>query len=1110
MVESEIDKIANPQPVDFDPFADGEIVLTAPATESQKEIWLSVKLGGDDANCAFNESISLKLSGPLDTDFLHTSFQMIIQRHDALRTTFSPNGETLCINSSHTLDIPSVDLVGLNKEQRDNRIKDIKRHEVELPFDLERGPLIRAQIVKLEVQQSLLIFTAHHIICDGWSTGVLLKELGLIYSSLKQGVTPNLIEPYQFSEYTLAAEEIFKTPEYSDDERFWLQKFKGDPPLLDLPIDKKRPSLRSFRSARVDRKLDRSLVANLRQIGAKAGCTFFMTVLAGFKAFLYRISKQEDLIVGIPSAGQANVGKDNLIGHCVNILPIRSQLDDELSFSDYLKAVRKALLDAYDHQLTTFGSLLKNLMLPRDPSRIPLLPVVFNLDSAIGDKALGFEKLDVELSSNPRSFENFELFINGVDYGESVVLECQYNKDLFDQATIARMLNHFQTMLEGIVADPGNRLRDLPLLTKAERHKMIVEWNDTATEYPEEKCIHELFEEQVKKFPDAVAVVFQGNQLTYRQLNDQANQLSNYLRSLGVDLEIPVGIFMERSLEMLVGILGILKSGGAYVPMDIGFPKKRLGYILEDAQISTVLTQQHLEAELPDNGVKVIPLDTINLAEAAEKTSVDKLSANVVKPNNLAYIIYTSGSTGKPKGVLVTHHNVVRLMKATEPWYGFCQDDVWTLFHSIAFDFSVWEIWGALLYGGRLIIVQYEISRSPKEFYNLLMNEKVTVLNQTPSAFYQLIRAEESIQGEKNLCLRLVIFGGEALEIQSLKPWFKNHGDLNPQLVNMYGITETTVHVTYRPITNQDLQNGQGSVIGTPIPDLQLYVLDRNLQPVPIGVAGELFVGGAGLARGYLNRPELTKERFIPDPFVNKPTAHLYRTGDVARFHPNRDLEFLGRADQQIQIRGFRVELGEIETVMTEHEKVNQAVAIVRGEQPDIQQLGAYFVSTPNQNTSVVELRKYLQNKLPEYMIPQYFIELDTIPLTSNGKVDRKALPAPDNLRPELTATYVEPATEAECAIADVWKEVLNLKAVGVNDSFFELGGHSLLATQVLSRINRSFQVNMKLHHLFNKFTIAQLSEALEDTLMKEIDTLTEQDAAKLLLEEEKNEAGKG
>lgn len=601
-------------------------------------------------------------------------------------------------------------------------------------------------------------------------------------------------------------------------------------------------------------------------------------------------------------------------------------------------------------------------------------------------------------------------------------------------------------------------------------------WNDTQADYPINKSIHQLFESQVERTPEAVALVFENEQLTYRELNCRANQLAHYLRNVGVGPEVLVGICVERSLEMVVGIIGILKAGGAYVPLDPTYPKERLAFMLQDSQVSILLTQQHLIENLTEGEAQIVCLDSE--WEAIAQESEDNLVSEVTE--NLAYVIYTSGSTGKPKGVLVSHYNIVRLFEATQSWFHFNERDVWTLFHSYAFDFSVWELWGALLYGGRLVVVPYWVSRSPEEFYNLLCKEQVTVLNQTPSAFCQLIQVEESRKVTKEHHLRLVIFGGEALQLQSLKPWFERYGDERPRLVNMYGITETTVHVTYRPLTIADVNEGKGSVIGVPIPDLQVYVLDQYQKPVPIGVAGEMYIGGVGLSRGYLNRPELTTERFIPNPFSDRSEAYLYKSGDLGRYLSNGDLEYLGRIDHQVKIRGFRIELGEIESALAQHPSVKQSVVIIREDIPGDKRLVAYVRLAQKQAFRAQEFRSFLQSKLPDYMVPSTFLLLDALPLTPNGKVDRCALPAPDSSQLDQSATFVAPRTPVEQQLADIWASVLKLEQVGIHNNFFELGGHSLLATQVMSRLRQAFGVELPLRTLFEAPTVADLGDRLE------------------------------
>jgi amino acid adenylation domain-containing protein len=1065
--------------VDFNPFAEGELSLTAPATESQKEIWASVQMG-DDANCAYNESQSLRLLGQLNIEALQAALKQLVLRHEALRTTFSANGSTLCIVASQDLEIPFLDLSDLNTSQQEAKVASLCQQVVKEPFDIEHGPLFRVQILKLQPLEHFLLITAHHIICDGWSWAVLIPDLGNLYSALKQGLMPSLDEPERFSDYASTIEREADDEEATETEQFWLQQFSDSVPTVDFPTDRPRPIVRTFDAARYDHPLSSDLVSDLKQLGTQLGCSFMTTLLAGFETFLYRLTGQSDLVVGISAAGQAASGQYGLVGHCVNLLPLRTQIDPQQSFSDYLKSRKSTVLDAYDHQQFTFGRLVQKLSLPRDSSRIPLVPITFNLDQGLDSSKLPFNGLEVEVSSNPRSYENFELYLNATELGGQLTLECQYNTNLFDAETIRRRLVEFEVLLSGIAKNPNTLISRLPILPAAEQ-QLLEKWNQVQTSYPQSLSIHRLVEAQVERTPDAIAVTYEAQSLTYSELNRQANRLAHYLQSQGVAPEVKVGLCLERSLNLIVSILGILKAGGAYVPLDPDYPQDRLAYMLEDAQVSQVVTQSALAANLSIDSSKLICLDTE--AQAIAQQSQENLQTDVTA-NHLAYIIYTSGSTGKPKGVLVPHGNVTRLFEATQDWYKFSRDDVWTCFHSCAFDFSVWEIWGALLYGGRLVVVPYIVSRSPKDFYHLLLDESVTVLNQTPSAFRQLVKAEAEAEADKKLSLRYVIFGGEALDIQSLRPWFERHGDRQPKLVNMYGITETTVHVTYRPLSMTDL-NGTASVIGSPIPDLQLYLLDPNQQRVPIGIPGELCVGGAGLARGYLNRPELTRERFIVNPFKDEASLvpaseFLYRSGDLARYLANGDIEYLGRLDHQVKLRGFRIELGEIEAVLAQQFSVQENIVLVREDTPGDQRLVAYVIPKSGQSPTANELRHALKQKLPDYMVPGIFLFLDALPLTASGKVDRKALPKPDVLRSELGDSYIAPRNEIELQMAEIWEQVLNLKPIGIYDNFFDLGGHSLLATQAIARSRKVFTIELTLRHFFEAPTIAGLSERVE------------------------------
>ncbi len=1063
MTLSPVDYQSTLTAVDFDPFANGELLLTAPATESQKEIWASVQMG-DAANCAYNESQSLRLKGELDVKLFQSAVEKLVQRHEALRTTFSTDGNTLCIVASRQIEIPIIELSNLEPQEQQEKLASIWRQEVEQPFDLEHGPLFRAKIIKLQPQEHLAILTVHHIICDGWSWAVLMPDLGKLYSSLQQGIVPELEEPDYLSEYAILQEEEADSPEAIATEQYWLQQFADSVPVLDFPSDRPRPPLRTFNAAREDWHLNPELVANLKQLGTKLGCSFMTTILGGFEVWLHRLTGQNDLVVGIPAAGQAALGQYNLVGHCVNLLPLRSQINGEKSFSDYLQSRRSAVLDAYDHQQFTFGSLVKKLVLPRDSSRIPLVPIIFNVDQALDSDRLPFIDLEVEFFSNPRAFENFELFINATESHGELILECQYNTNLFDADTIRRRMAEFETLLLGIVANPNQIIAKLPILPAVEQ-QLLATWNNTQTAYPQDICIHQLFETQVEKTPDAIAVVFENEQISYRELNQRANQLAHYLQSLGVGSEVLVGLCVERSLEMVVGVLGILKAGGAYVPLDYAYPEERLAFMLQDAQVSVLLTQEKLKSGLPNHQAKIVCLDT---NWQSIDYGLDNPTPNVTS-HNLAYVIYTSGSTGQPKGVQIQHQSAVNLLNAIAKEPGLTAEDTLLSVTSLSFDIAVSEIFLPLSVGAKLVLVSREVAADGTQLLKALTTSGATFMQPTPVTWRLLLAA--GWQGSPQLKM---ISTGEALP-----------RDLANQLLpkgaclwNLYGPTETTIWSTGYKVTTANKPIG----IGRPVANTQIYILDSHLQPVPIGISGELYIGGEGLARGYLNRPELTAERFISNPFSSNPKSRLYKTGDLARYLPDGHIEYLGRIDYQVKLRGFRIELGEIETALLQHPGVKEAVVIVREDIPNETSLVGYIVAETGQDSLEVisQLRRFLKQQLPDFMVPTIFMALEAMPLTPNGKVDRKALPKPDSSRPELEANYVAPRTPIEQQIADIWAQVLNVKQVGINDNFFELGGYSLLGIQVVSRVRQALQAEILMSNLFELPTVADLAERVE------------------------------
>jgi amino acid adenylation domain-containing protein len=1071
-----------------------------PLSFAQRRLWFLDQL--EPGSARYNVVHALQITGQLDAQILQRSLNEIVSRHENLRTVFTvidaqPFQKILPVV---TVELPVIDLTevvpGAN---RSSALEQVIAEEAHRPFDLACGPIIRCKLLVLGREQYVLLLTVHHIAFDGWSGTVLEREISAFYAAFSSGKPSPLPElPFQYADYAAWQARSLRGGVAAKLVSYW-KKQLANLSRLQLPTDRPRPAVQSCRGARKWFSLSAGTTQALNALSRQEHATLFMLLLTGLQTLLHRYTGQTDIVTGTPVAGRRHAETEKLIGFFLNMLVLRVDLSGDPTFREAVARTRQICLDGYAHEELPFEMLVEELKPERSLDQNPLFQVSFVLQNF--PKA-PFETADfkeVELNINP-GIARFDMHVFMTEEESRLKGYFEYNIDLFEAATIERMIAHFHFLLESIINNPDRPISDLPIVTEAEKHQLLVEWNAARSDYPKNKCVHQLFEEQVERTPDAIAVAYHDRQLTYRELNNRSNHLARYLQKRGVGPEVLVGICVERSVEMIVGLLGILKAGGAYLPLDPGYPKERLAFMLKDTQAPVLLTEESLWEKFVDvraqdraipavqNPKSKIQNQTVVCLDkdwdAIAQESVDNPFSEVTR-ENLAYVIYTSGSTGKPKGVLVMHHNVARLFDSTSPWFHFNQDDVWTLFHSYAFDFSVWEIWGALLYGGRLEIVPHWVSRSPEQFYDLLCKRRVTVLNQTPSAFRQVMEAEQ--RDAQELGLRLIIFGGEALEVQSLKPWFDRHGDQSPRLVNMYGITETTVHATYRPIKVQDLGERLGSPIGWRLPDLEVYILDPNCNPAPIGVAGELYIGGAGLARGYLNQPELTAEKFIPHPFSDQPGTRLYKTGDLARYLPDGNIEFLGRIDNQVKIRGFRIELGEVETVLSQHPVVRQSVVIVREDSPGDRRLVAYVVSSPDQVCTASELRNFLKEKLPEYMVPSAFVVLDAFPLTPNGKLDRKALPAPDQNRPALDETFTAPRTPVEELLTQIWSDVLKVDKVSIHDNFFDLGGHSLLATQLVSRVRDAFQMDIPLRTLFEKPTVEELAIAIMHHSRKQI-----------------------
>jgi amino acid adenylation domain-containing protein len=1025
---------------------------------------------------------SIRVRGPLDLGSLRRAFTTLLRRHEILRTAFvEVDGELWQTVSSQVPDaLQIVDLSGYDDPLP--AVHGFALDHASTIHDLHRTPLVRAAVLRLDAADHVLLFNMHHIISDGWSLDVLIREFMTLYGAAVSG-NPDPLPPLeiQYRDYvSWQHERWLANAETARD--YWVERLRDVPAALELPTDYPRPPIKTYAGGRCHVPLPKASGQQLRRLARQQDVTLSMLLTALVKVLLYRYSGQSEISVGCPVAGRTHPDLEHQIGLYVNTLVLRDQLAGAQPFAEFLRQVRETVMGALAHQEYPFDRVVHDVGPPRDPSRNPLFDVMVALQNTAN---VSLRLPDLEISSLGLDYgvTQFDLLWNFIDAPEGLYLELQYNSDLFRRETIEAMIHHWQTLAASVVVDPTMPIGRLPLLEPAERSALI-EVPASRPQAPAYRSLVEWLEAQVARAPTAIAVTDGERHLTYAELNARANQAARGIRGrlsgIGVVGEPLVGICMHRSVEQVIGVLGILKAGAAYVPLDPDAPVARLRYILQDAGVSLLVTDGRT-ADLH-------AAHEYELTADEEVTAGDSQNLDVaVDPSAAAYVIYTSGSTGASKGAVITHGNVLRLFASTAHWFRFSSEDVWTLFHSYAFDFSVWEIWGALLYGGRLVIVPYTVSRDPDQFYQLLSREGATVLNQTPSAFRQLIQAEAARQEPLPLSLRYIIFGGEALQPSQLQPWFDRHGDRRPQLVNMYGITETTVHVTYRPVRASDARQ-TASLIGVPIPDLYLYVLDEYCEPVPMGVPGELYVGGAGLARGYLFRDQLTAERFVRDPF--RPGERLYRTGDRVRRRRDGELEYLGRLDSQIKIRGHRIEAGEITAVLSLHRAVREAVVSVRRHQDDTYLL-AYYVPSDGA-VSEAELRRHLQEHLPAYMVPQAFTPLPRLPLTVNGKLDERALPDPQHTSMSATNGHSRaPRDGLEREVLELWRRLLGHERLGPDDNVFEHGAHSVLAVQARNHLQSLLGRELPVVLLFQYPTPAALAMQLERGNPPEDDTMT-------------------
>ncbi|MET3441655.1 amino acid adenylation domain-containing protein [Variovorax paradoxus] len=1036
-----------------------------PVSYAQLRQWFLWQL--DPQSTAYHISDAIELTGALDVDAVRASFEALVKRHESLRTGFRADADGSAeqvIREDGELDFSLLDLSQEHIDARQAMAREAARRIGGTPFDLTQGPLLRVGLIRLAADVHVLVLVMHHIVSDGWSLQIMVDEFVAHYRARVRGEAVALQPlPVQYADYAVWQRHWLEAGEQERQLAYWKTQLGGTQPVLQLPLDHARQPDARYSEAVHRIELPAQLVQALNRRVQGQGATLFMALLSAFQALLARHSGQEDIRVGVPIANRQRVETESVIGFFVNTQVLRGVVDPRASLLQLLAQTREAALGAQMHQDLPFEQLVEALQPERIPGIHPLFQVMFNHQRSDFSELKGLPGLALEPYGLGAQAAQFELMLVTSESPDGRLhAKFSYARELFDASTIERVAGHYLAVLQALADHPEQAVGEVALLSEAERAQLAA-WGANAQSFPDATPVHRLIERQAAAHPEAVALVFGDETLSYGELNARANRLAHHLIALGVKPETKVGIAVERSMETVVGLLGILKAGGAYVPMDPEYPAERLAYMVQDSGVALLLTQSHLQPQLPGaEGLRVLALDTLVLdAQPAGDPQV------TLHGENLAYVIYTSGSTGRPKGAQMCHRNVTRLLDATDHWFHFGRHDTWTLFHSYAFDFSVWEIFGALCTGGKLVIVPFWVSRSPEDFLQLLRAQKVTVLNQTPSAFGQLASLPQAYR--ERLALRVVIFGGEALDPQRLRQWIEHHGDQSPQMVNMYGITETTVHVTYRRITAADLGR-QRSPVGLAIPDLGLRVLDAHLNMVPVGVAGELHVSGAGLARGYLNRAGLTSERFVAGPGGER----LYRTGDLVHWNPQGQLEYLGRIDHQVKVRGFRIELGEIEAQLLAQPEVREAT-VVADEGPAGTRLVGYVSAHAGHAIDVAQLKAQLGQALPDYMVPAAIVVLQGLPLNTNGKVDRKALPAA-----EFTSerAYEAPEGDAEEKLAAIWAEVLGVARVGRQDNFFELGGHSLLALRLLERM-RAQGWSAQVRTLFQQPQLGAFAQAL-------------------------------
>jgi amino acid adenylation domain-containing protein len=1049
-------------PVDRD--SGGGWERLCPVSFAQQRLWFLDEL--EPGNPSYNLPRVIRIQGTVNVSALAGAIKALVSRHDGLRTVFrSIEGEPKqLVLPEMQVDLPVLDLTHLTPDVRKQEALRLAGEEGRRPFDLTSGPLLRVTLIRLESQEHILVLVMHHIITDGWSMSIFFQELAELYRAYVDTRAPELPElAARYSDFAQWQRESLSGEVLAGLMAYWKKELQGAEPILDLTTDHPRPLIHTGRGAREHFSIDKETAEKFKRLSQSQGATLFMTLLAAFQTLLWRYTLQDTFLVGTPVAGRDEVELEGLIGFFVNTLILRADFSDDPSFRELLKRTRSTALQAYAHQDAPFEKLVEELNPERTLSRTPLFQVMLVLQNAPKQK-LELQDLVLEELEFESGIGMFDLTLEVVEL-EGLHCTFEYSSDLFDRTTIRRLIGHFETLIDGLIQDPDARVSALPLLPAQERQQILVDWNNTAAAYANDLCIHTAFEQQAARTPEAAAFLYRDDQLTYRQLNESANRLAHYLIRQGVTPGSLVGISVERCLEMAIGLLGILKAGAAYVPLDPSLPGQRLAVMLEDSKVNTVVTQHAVKDRLVEHGARLVFLDVDKAATDEQSLMNPSLP---LSSEDLAYVIYTSGSTGTPKGVEGTHRASMNRFAWMWKTYPFVPGETCCQKTTLSFVDSIWEIFGPLLAGVRNVIIPEQALLEHEQFVQLLAKHEVSRIVLVPSLLRVLLDQGSELAASLPK-LTLWSASGEALPADLARRFITALP--HATLLNIYGSSEVAADVTWHEVIEKDTTSCVP--IGRPISNTQIYILDRNLNPVPAGVRGEIHVGGDCLSRGYWNRPEATVERFIRNPFGGTSTC-IYKTGDLGRFLPDGAVEYLGRADNQVKIRGFRIELGEIESVLRSHPSVREAVVAVQGEQ---QKLVAYVVAADGREALSAELRHFVRSKLPEYMVPSTYITLEALPVLPSGKVNRNALPAAELVRPFSERTYVAPRNEIEETLAKIWGEVLKLDQIGIEDNFFELGGHSLLAVQVISRIRRVFDVEVSIMAIFEQLVITGLAE---------------------------------